>query len=61
MIFSEPYGLNDRISFGKYEHDTIEEILDKDPDYIEWALDQIEGFSLDEEALEYAEEYGIFK
>lgn len=38
--------------FGKYKDDTLEEVILFDPEYIEWALDEIQGFKLDDEAME---------
>lgn len=49
------YSLDDVIDFGKYKNKTIREIIDDDPDYIEWALDETDnfGFDLDLEAYYY--------
>jgi hypothetical protein len=47
--------MDDVISFGKYKEDTIAEIIDKDPDYLEWAIFNVEDFELDDEALNFLE------
>jgi hypothetical protein len=44
------FSLNDKLTFGKYKGYTIEEVLESDPNYIEWAIDEIEWFELDEMA-----------
>ena len=51
------YSLDDRIDFGKYKGDTIREIIDDDSVYIEWALSEVGGFDLDEEATRYYNGY----
>ncbi len=43
--------LIDKITFGKYRGDTIKEIIDNAPTYIEWALDEVDWFELDDEAM----------
>jgi len=30
----------DLINFGKYKGQTVEDVIDKDPQYIEWALEE---------------------
>lgn len=45
------YGLETEIKFGKkHRGETIEDIIENDPDYLLWALDTIEWFELDDEA-----------
>jgi len=44
------YKLTDKIQFGKHNGKTIQEIIDKDVTYIEWAIQTIENFDLDDEA-----------
>jgi hypothetical protein len=41
------FSLSDKLTFGKYKGYTIEEILEDDPSYLEWAIDEIEWFELD--------------
>ncbi len=43
--------LTDKITFGKYRGDTVQEVIDNTPSYIEWALDEIDWFELDDEAM----------
>lgn len=43
----KPLKLNDKITFGKHRGLTIKEIIEDDPTYLEWALDEIDGFELD--------------
>jgi hypothetical protein len=50
MIFYAPFRLKDELPFGQYKEDTIEEVIEKDPDYIIWAINNVEDFELDEEA-----------
>jgi hypothetical protein len=49
------FKLNDRIDFGKHRGLTIKEIIEDDPTYLEWALDEVGGFELDDVALEALE------
>ena len=51
------YRLEDPIAFGKYKPQrlTIAQIIDRDPTYIEWLLDNVDRFDLDDEAFEYYE------
>lgn len=53
------YGLYDRLNFGKYKKETVQgraigktikQIIRDDPDYLLWLLDNVAGFSLDDEA-----------
>lgn len=44
------FSLEDKLAFGKYKGYLIEEIIDDDPNYIEWAIDEIEWFKLDQNA-----------
>lgn len=45
--------LDDKLQFGKYKNYlTIREIIEKDPDYIEWLFDNASTFDLDAEAKE---------
>jgi hypothetical protein len=46
------FKLNDCLTFGKYKDYTVKEIIKDDPDYLAWALDEIDWFELDEEAEE---------
>lgn len=48
------YALDSVINFGQYKKYgyTISEILDIDPDYLEWCLDNVEWFALSQEALD---------
>ncbi len=43
--------LTDKMTFGKYRGDTVQEVIDNAPSYIEWALDEVNGFELDDEAM----------
>ena len=53
------FGLHDVIRFGKYKHDglTIKEVIERDPEYIDWAVEEIAWFDLDDEAYQLLEEY----
>lgn len=42
--------LKDKIDFGKYRMRTWEDVILEDPEYIQWAFDNIKNFFLDEEA-----------
>lgn len=44
------YDLDTCLLFGKYKGYTIQEIIKKDPEYLAWAIDEIDGFELTNEA-----------
>lgn len=35
-------GLKSKLTFGKYKGDTVEEVIEDDPSYLEWAIDTID-------------------
>lgn len=45
-----PLALSDKINFGKHKGQTIQELIDEHPTYLEWAVDEIERFALDDNA-----------
>jgi hypothetical protein len=45
---TKEFSLSDKLTFGKYKGYTIEDVLEDDPNYLEWAIDEIEWFELDE-------------
>ena len=45
------YDLDDQISFGKYSGKTIKEILDINPDYFCWCIENLGSFALSAEAM----------
>jgi hypothetical protein len=47
------YELHDLIPFGKYKSSFLKDIIDKDPQYIDWALRNISDFLIDDFAKEY--------
>ena len=51
------YKMNTELNFGKYKNLTIYEVLDLDPDYLEWALDTIDWFEVDEEVEKVLQSY----
>ncbi len=44
------YKLETFLNFGRYKGYTIKEAIDDNPDYLAWAVDEIEWFKLDQEA-----------
>lgn len=48
-------GLFSKMTFGTHTGDSIQEIIRDDPTYIEWALDDVDGFELDSEASDALE------
>lgn len=46
------YKLTDQITFGKHNGLTIQEIINEDVTYIEWCIDTIDRFELDDKAME---------
>lgn len=45
------YTRNSKIGFGKYKGKTIKEIWGLDPGYINWALENVNGFEIDKQEL----------
>jgi len=50
-------GLDDIFTFGKHEHQQLEDVIEDDPDYIGWLAEK--GFDFDEETLELISKKGI--
>lgn len=50
------YSLNDKMKFGKYKGLEILEIIEDHLNYMEWLLDEVKDFELDDEAMEFYEE-----
>lgn len=48
--------LTDKMIFGKYKGETLEEVILFDPTYIEWALDEVNDFELDDNAMNIFEQ-----
>lgn len=51
-----PLKLTDSITFGKHKGEVIQEIIDDDPDYLAWAIDEIVWFELDDQACQALEQ-----
>jgi hypothetical protein len=51
VVVMTEYGFKSRLPFGKHKGETIEEILDNDPNYLDWAVGYIDGFTLAEDVL----------
>lgn len=49
------YLMQDKLDFGKYKDEHVEEVIVDDPKYIAWCIDEIDGFELDEEAMQLLE------
>lgn len=51
------YDLDTPLGFGKYKGRTVEDVLDEDPHYLLWALENVEQFDADkavQDAIERA-------
>ena len=42
------YKLNDKFNFGKHKGEFVQDVIEDDVTYIEWCLDNVEDFELDE-------------
>ena len=49
------YRLIDKLNFGKHKGETIKQVCEDDPTYIEWCLNAIDSFELDDKAMEFYE------
>jgi hypothetical protein len=54
MKNAHKYKLDDTFKFGKYNGKTISYVLNKDWKYVLWCLKNVEGFTLDKEAQDFA-------
>lgn len=45
-----PVGLNDFFTFGKHKGESVGLVIEEDPSYIQWCLDEVKNFSLQPEA-----------
>lgn len=49
------FSLEDKLTFGKHKGETIQFVIDEDPEYLGWVLENIEWFKLDEKAARFLE------
>ena len=47
------YDLNSRLNFGRHRGVTLSEIIHEDPSYIVWAINNITGFAISDEAMQF--------
>ena len=47
------WGLHDVLDFGRYKGETLETVIKTNPSWVLWALNTIDTFEIDEEALPY--------
>lgn len=47
-------GLGSKLNFGKYKGETVELVLRLDPTYLDWCLDNVDGFAerMDDELMD---------
>lgn len=45
----------DRFTFGKFKGKSISEVIDTDPHYVEWAVNNVDWFDIDDEQREELE------
>jgi hypothetical protein len=50
------YNLRDRLTFGKHQGETLQQIIDADPEYVEWMIENIPDFDLDAVTMDYFED-----
>ena len=46
----------DVMPFGRHKGKLIGTVIKEDPEYISWAVNNVDGFVLDDQAVEYLEE-----
>jgi hypothetical protein len=51
-------GLHDEMPFGQYEGKTIEELIDDEPGYVKWLLENLRDFELAPDAEAYWNQMG---
>ena len=47
-----PASLNSKFDFGKHKGKNVAEIIENEPTYIKWCIENIDNFELDNEAYE---------
>jgi len=52
MINHDELTLDSVLTFGKYKGRTVASVSEADPQYLEWCLENIADFPLDQEALD---------
>jgi hypothetical protein len=52
-MYDKPLDLDTTMTFGQYEGDAVEDVIDKDAQYITWCIDTMNDFELDDEAYAY--------
>jgi hypothetical protein len=50
------YGMDDKLTFGRFAGETLGDVLRVDGGYVKWCLDNLPTFSLDDEARQLYEE-----
>ena len=53
MVFKN--GLNDVVQIGKYKNQIVKwkYVIEEDPMYVEWLMNNVKSFDLDDEAKQY--------
>ena len=51
------YSLNDELPFGKHKGELVEDVVYLDPEYLDWCVENVEGFELDDEAFMMLQNY----
>lgn len=47
------HSLNEKMGFGKYSYQTLKEVIDCNPSYIDWCLKNVSRFAMDGNATRY--------
>lgn len=45
---SEPLDLDDTVTFGKHKGLTVEDVMEVDPGWLKWAMENVDDFELDQ-------------
>ena len=51
---TKQYTLNETLAFGKYRGKTLRQVLTQDANYVQWCLGNVQNFSMDCPAWDYA-------
>lgn len=54
------YDLNDTISFGKHNGEPIASIIESNPSYVRWCIENVDSFALSATALATAKDEGFY-
>ncbi len=50
------YSLNDTLPFGKHQGEKLQDVIDNDPEYVDWMVKNIATFDIGADAIDYLDD-----